>query len=221
MTGAPELAFRHVVVPPATAAGRGVLFLLHGTGGDETSLLELGRAVAPDRLLVGVRGRSDEEGVTRFFRRFDALRYDQEHLAAEADALAAFTTAAAERYEVADLPRAALGYSNGANLALAAELRVPGTFTEMALLRAVQPFAAPPSPELDGLSALLLFGREDPYLPAGRALPELLEGLGAQVRHAVLTAGHALTHEDVSRLTSWFQRAPEGRARTLGRTEGG
>lgn len=210
MTGPPDLAFHHLVVPPPSGISRGVLFLLHGTGGDETSLLELGRAVAPDRLLVGVRGRSDEEGVTRFFRRFDALRYDQEHLAAEADALAAFTVAAAERHDVADLPRAALGYSNGANIALAAQLRAPGTFTEMALLRAVQPFEAPPSPSLGGCSALLLLGSQDPYLPAGQALPGFLEGLGAEVRHAVLAAGHALTYEDVGRLTAWFERTPEG-----------
>ncbi|HKI59204.1 MAG TPA: hypothetical protein VKA00_08320 [Trueperaceae bacterium] len=211
MTGGSDLAFRHALVPPANGRSRGVLFLLHGTGGDETSLLELGRAVAPDRLLVGVRGRSDEEGVTRFFRRFHALRYDQEHLAAEADALAEFTLAAAGRYDVAGLPRAALGYSNGANIALAAQLRAPGTFGEMALLRAVQPFDAPPSPSLAGLTTLLLLGSEDPYLPAGRPLPGFLEGLGADVEHAVLAAGHALTFEDVGRLTAWFGRAPDGR----------
>lgn len=211
--------FEHVVVPPTNGLTRGVLFLLHGTGGDETSLLELGRAVAPDRLLVGVRGRSDDEGVTRYFRRFDALRYDQEHLVHEAEALAAFILATAERHEVGNLPRAALGYSNGANIALATELLAPGTFDALALLRAVQPFEAPPEPTLSGRSVLLLLGAEDPYLQAGRSLPAFLEGLGAHVEYAVLAAGHALTYDDVGRLTAWFSR-PAGEGSPPGRPHG-
>lgn len=207
MTLEPRLAFRHVVEPPASGIRRGVLFLLHGTGGDETSLLELGRAVAPDRLLVGVRGRSEEEGAVRFFRRFDALRYDQEHLAGEADALAAFVAAVAEGVGATALPAAALGYSNGANIALATQLRAPGTFAETALLRPVQPFDAPPEPDLTGLAALILQGSGDPYLAAGRSLPAFLRGLGAEVEHAVLPAGHALTFGDVGRLTDWFGRS--------------
>ncbi|MEJ2667206.1 MAG: alpha/beta hydrolase [Deinococcales bacterium] len=203
-SGNAAMAFRHAVAEPAANSPAGVLFLLHGTGGDETSLLELGRAVAPNHVLIGVRGRSDEEGVTRFFRRFDALRYDQAHLASEADALATFTLRAAEHYLAADMPRAALGYSNGANVALAAELRAPGTFQRMALLRPVQPFTTPPAPDLTGLAALLLFGAADPYLQAGQSLPALLASLGATVEHAVLPAGHALNREDLVRARAWF-----------------
>jgi len=205
-----DLAFRHVVAPPTSGTVRGVLFLLHGTGGDETSLLELGRAVAPDRLLIGVRGRSDEEGVTRYFRREGTLRFDQEHLTSESDALAAFVTAAADRYAAAGLPRAALGYSNGANIAVATQLRAPGTFTELALLRAVQALEDPPRPSLGGLSVLLLLGSSDPYLAAGRPLPDLLGGLGATVAHAVVPAGHGLTRRDVTLLTDWFARSRPG-----------
>ncbi len=194
----------HTVHEPARGPARGVLFLLHGTGGDETSLLGLGQAVAPDHLLVGVRGRSSEEGVTRYFRRFDALRYDQEHLASEAEALARFVETAAAHYAAKDLPRAALGYSNGANIALAAQLLDPSAFGALALLRAVQPFEHPPTPDLRGTEVLVLLGRNDPYRTAGHGLPALLEGAGASVEDAVLDAGHNLTQEDVARLAAWF-----------------
>lgn len=200
----------HRVRPPAHGTAKGVLFLLHGTGGDETSLLELGSAVAPDQLLVGVRGRSDEEGVTRYFRRYDALRYDQDHLTAEATALAAFARAAAAEHGAAGLPRAALGYSNGANIALAAQLLDPGCLARAALLRPVQPFERPPASRLDGTELLLLFGALDPYLRAGSTLPSYLEGLGARVEHDVLQAGHGLTQEDVERLAAWFAPRPSG-----------
>lgn len=201
-----ELGFVHRVRPPAQGPARAVLYLLHGTGGDASSLLELGRAVAPDHLLVGVRGRSDEEGVTRFFRRFDALRYDQDHLASEARALAAFVRVAAPLFGADGLPRVALGYSNGANIALAAALLDPGSFGRLALLRPVQPFEHPPSPDLTGLSALLLLARRDPYFVAGRELPAFLRERGAVVEHSALDGGHALTPEDVTRLATWFGR---------------
>ncbi|MEJ2288519.1 MAG: alpha/beta hydrolase [Deinococcales bacterium] len=201
---ADDLGWVHAVQPPARGPARGVLVLLHGTGGDETSLVALGQAVAPDHLLVGVRGRSDEEGVTRFFRRFDALHYDQDHLASEARALAAFAREASSRYASPDLPRAALGYSNGANVALAAQLLDPATFTALALLRAVQPFDRPPTPQLGDLEVLLLLGRSDPYLAAGQGLPAFLGGQGAHVEDGVLDAGHGLTREDVARLAAWF-----------------
>lgn len=194
----------HTVHDPARGPARGVLFLLHGTGGDETSLLDLGRVVAPGHLLVGVRGRSNEEGITRYFRRFDALRYDQEHLASEAEALARFVETAAARHADEDLPRAALGYSNGANIALATQLLEPSTFGALALLRAVQPFERPPMADLRGSEVLVLLGRNDPYRAAGRGLPALLEGAGASVEAEVLDAGHNLTQEDVARLAAWF-----------------
>ncbi len=194
----------HTVHDPARGPARGVLFLLHGTGGDETSLLDLGRVVAPDHLLVGVRGRSSEEGVTRYFRRFDALRYDQEHLASEAEALARFVESAAAHYAAADLPRTALGYSNGANIALATQLLDPSAFGALALLRAVQPFERPPTPDLRGTKVLVLLGRNDPYRAAGHGLPALLGRAGASVEEAVLDTGHNLTQEDVARLATWF-----------------
>jgi phospholipase/carboxylesterase len=194
----------HTVRAPERGPARGVLFLLHGTGGDDASLLELGRAVAPGHLLVGVRGRSNEEGVTRYFRRFDALHYDQEHLASEARALSAFVRAAAARHAGTGSRRAALGYSNGANIALAAQFLDPAAFGALALLRAVQPFERPPTPSLQGTDVLLLLGRNDPYLPAGRALPARLEAAGATVEADELEAGHDLTREDVARLAAWF-----------------
>jgi phospholipase/carboxylesterase len=194
----------HTVRGPARGPARGVLFLLHGTGGDETSLLGLGRVVAPDHLLVGVRGRSNEEGVTRYFRRYDALRYDQAHLTSEARALARFVASAAAHHGVETLPRAALGYSNGANIALAAQLLAPKTFGALALLRAVQPFEQPPAGDLRGTEVLLLLGRNDPYRTAGSGLSGLLGGAGASVEDDVLDAGHNLTDEDVARLAAWF-----------------
>jgi phospholipase/carboxylesterase len=45
-----------------------------------------------------VRGRSTEEGINRWFRRFDATTYDQADIRAEAEAFAAFVAAATRSY---------------------------------------------------------------------------------------------------------------------------
>jgi phospholipase/carboxylesterase len=63
---------------------------LHGSGGSEADLMPFAHRIAPRATLLGVRGRPTEEGVHRWFRRFDAGTYDQEDIRAEAEAFAAF-----------------------------------------------------------------------------------------------------------------------------------
>jgi phospholipase/carboxylesterase len=70
MSTATNLGFEHIVVPPAgESADLRTLLLLHGTGGNERDLLELGAMVAPGARLLGVRGQVLESGMPRFFRR--------------------------------------------------------------------------------------------------------------------------------------------------------
>lgn len=180
------------------------LLLLHGTGGDEHQLTGLARQVAPSAGLLGVRGRSLDEGFPRFFRRFDAVTYDQPQLASEADALAAFAAAASQRYGIEPGTLIALGYSNGANIALATLLRNPGAFAGAALLRPVMALAEPPSPDLSGTPVLVLSGQRDPYSAhAGDITPHLLN-CGATVEEHVLPAGHELSERDLVLLDDWL-----------------
>ncbi|MGL4438653.1 MAG: alpha/beta hydrolase, partial [Bosea sp. (in: a-proteobacteria)] len=66
------------------------LLLLHGTGGDESSLMALGRAMAPDASLLGVRGTVLEGPTTRWFRRFGEGILDMDDVIRRADELATF-----------------------------------------------------------------------------------------------------------------------------------
>lgn len=202
-TGDPLDAWRHRVVE-----GEGsTVLLLHGTGGDENSLIDLARELAPSARLVGVAGRSTEEGVRRYFRRFSALEYDQEHLASEADALADFVGAAALQHAWGDDPVIALGYSNGANIAVAMLLRHPGLLKGAALLRPVQPLTSPPEADLRGTAVLTLSGERDPYSVAAAPLADLLRKRGATVEAHAVAAGHEIVRDDLRLLARWLAGA--------------
>ncbi|MFC4424598.1 alpha/beta hydrolase [Deinococcus navajonensis] len=185
-------------------AGDLTLLLLHGTGGNERQLLSLGRQVAPTATLLGVRGRSLEEGFPRYFRRFSAVEYDQDQIRSEAAALAQFVTEAAQTYDLNPARFVALGYSNGANIALATLALHPQTFLGAALLRPVMPLDEPPATDLGGVSALVLHGAHDPYAAHAGPVVPYLKTHGAQVQAHLLNAGHELGGEDLHLASDWL-----------------
>ncbi len=188
-------------------AGPLTLLLLHGTGADETQLLDIGRRIAPGAHRLGVRGRSLEEGAPRFFRRFSATSYDQAHLLAEAEALTVFLREAASVHGFAAESVVAVGYSNGANIALTALSHWPSTFAGAVLLRPVMVMDTTPDLALDGLPVLVLEGRRDPFLPYGEAVVPYLRRQGAAVQVQRLDAGHELTPTDVALAADWVRDA--------------
>ena len=180
------------------------LLLLHGTGGNEHQLFDIGQQVAPTANLLGVRGRSMDEGSPRFLRRFTATKYDQPHLLAEADALAEFVQDAAQTYGFDPSKVIALGYSNGANIALTALARHPEVFAGAVLIRPVMPMEEPPQTALNDLPVLVLHGARDSFLPFGESITPYLTKMGAQVEEHRLNTGHELAQEDLMLTAAWL-----------------
>jgi phospholipase/carboxylesterase len=195
--------FAHIF-EPATDAARPPVLLLHGTGGDETDLLPLGRLIAPGAALLSPRGQVLENGMPRFFRRLREGVFDEADLRHRTDALAAFIRGASERYGIGS--PVALGFSNGANIAASLLLCYPGLLRGAALLRAMVPFRDPPPAKLDGTPVLLLSGAADPIVPTENTarLAALLEDKGAVVTHRELPLGHGLSQMDVALTRDWL-----------------
>lgn len=174
------------------------LLLLHGTGGDENDLLDLGRMVASNAALLSPRGKVSEGGMPRFFRRLAEGVFDEEDVKRRANELADFIGEAREAY---DLPAPiALGFSNGANIAAATLLLRPEALAGAVLIRAMVPLSHPPAADLAGKPVLILSGSMDPMVPpanAERLAAQLREG-GAQVQHMTLPAGHGLSQADIN-----------------------
>ncbi len=196
---ADNLDFIHRYVSPGNN-NRRVLLLLHGTGGDETDLLPLGRELDAEAALLSPRGRVLENGAPRFFRRFAEGVFDEEDVLRRATELAEFTSAASGHYGFAADQVTAVGYSNGANIAAAVLLLRPEVLHEAVLFRAMVPLSEPPVSDLRGKSILISAGRYDPIVPLENAqrLSTILQNAGAAVTLEVQDASHGLVPEDLA-----------------------
>lgn len=199
-----DLPFVHRIFTPDDADGS-VLVLLHGTGGNENNLMPLARSVAPRATLLGLRGRSTEEGVPRWFRRLSMGRFDQADIRFEADALRAFIEGAIASYGLEPQRMAYLGYSNGANL-LGAFMRLhPHIIGKAVLLRAIEVLEEPPHADVSDAAVLLLNGKSDPYGTLAPPLQAALRNGGAALDVHDLDTGHGLTNDDVSITQAWLR----------------
>jgi phospholipase/carboxylesterase len=201
-----DLAFIHRF-EPSKQRGTPPLLLLHGTGGDENDLLQLGEMVSPGSALLSPRGKVLEHGMPRFFRRLAEGVFDEDDVRRRANELADFVADARKRYDLS--APIALGYSNGANIAAAMLLLRPQVLAGAILLRAMVPLAQPPKPDLARKPVLITSGQRDPIIPASNAveLAGQLIHAGANVQHSVLPAGHELTQTDVTLAKEWMKTA--------------
>jgi phospholipase/carboxylesterase len=195
--------FIHRFVPGSSTGAR-TLVMLHGTGGDETSLFQLGPMLDPDAPMLGVRGTSTEEGMNRYFRRFSEGLFDEADIQAQAANLSEFLAEAKTTYGLNEL--VLVGYSNGANMAAALLLLHPAPFAAAILFRATLPLMPQSLPSLHGKRILLLTGSYDSMIPldGAKQLAEVLRECGAEVDQRLAPVGHELRREDVTTAAEWL-----------------
>lgn len=198
-----DLPFIHQIHRPDTPDGSAIIHL-HGTGGDESDLMPLAHSIAPNAMLVGVRGRSTEEGINRWFRRFDAITYDQDDIRAEAEAFAGFVEGAVRSYGLDPDKLHFLGYSNGANLLGAVMLLHPGVVKRAILLRGIAALSEAPKADLKGTQVLMASGMQDPFAQFAPPLEAALKESGATVDARTLPTGHGLTSADRDLAAGWL-----------------
>lgn len=184
---------RDPVAPP--------LLLLHGTGGDEHSLIELGHTLSPGSALLSPRGDVDEHGALRFFRRFAEGVFDLDDVRRRTHALADFVAAAAIEHRIDPRRLLAVGFSNGANIAATLLQLRPEILGGGVLLRPMVVLDEPAAPRsLEGRRVLLANGAVDPIVTSDHPprLAALLRAGGAVVTEKVFPTGHNLTSADVT-----------------------
>lgn len=199
-----DLPFIHRLHEPETPDGTAMI-LLPGSGRDETDLMPLAHRIAPGARLLGVRGRSNEEGMPRFFRRLTMTSFDQDDIRAEAAAFKAFWHGAIGAYALDPARLTVLGYSNGANFAAAVMALYPGLLRRAIMLRAMAALDDLPDTDQSGTQVLTVTGARDPYGPYATRLNDWFKASGAELDARRLPAGHEITSDDVAIAQDWLK----------------
>jgi len=195
--------------------GAPLLFLFHGTGGNEDQLPGLGRELLPAAGLVSPRGDVSEFGAARFFRRTGEGVYDMADLARSTAKMAGFVKAHAD----AEKPEAliGLGYSNGANILASVLFSAPGLFDAAVLMHPLIPFKPEIGERMGGKHILITAGRRDPICPPDltEALRGYLQAAGADVTLVWHEGGHEIRPNEIAAardfLAPWRNREKEER----------
>lgn len=204
-------AYIHAVLPGSP--GGPLLFLFHGTGGDEHQLVPLGRQLLPEATLVSPRGDVSEMGAARFFRRTGEGVYDMDDLARATEKMAEFLK---DQVEAAK-PSAVLGlgYSNGANILASALFAEPALFDAAVLMHPLIPFEPKVWGSLEGKTVLITAGRHDPICPPNLTarLESYLRAKDADVTLEWHEGGHEMRPSEIEaarRLLSRFAGKTKG-----------
>ena len=199
----------------APSADAPVLLMLHGTGGTEQQILTLADAIDPAATVLAPRGRVTEGGMLRWFRRLSEGVFDVDDVVLRAGELAGFIGWARRRYDLGERRIIAVGFSNGANIALATALLHPDALDRVVAFSGMFPLDDRTlTTDLAGTAVLLLNGRSDPMAPlrsADRAAATLTER-GAQVERELRDGGHGIAATDVAAARSWLARPARVRA---------
>lgn len=181
------------IFAPSDAPDAATAVLLHGTGGDAAGFLELGQIAAPGLNHLALDGDVLEGGARRFFRRKAEGVYDFDDLAARTDRLAAFLSAAAERYDAEPTRLVGIGYSNGANILANLSFSKPAALKRVVLMHPLIPYE-PPEVDLTGLEVLITAGRRDPICPPAMTerLVAAYQARGAQAAVVWRPGGHQM-----------------------------
>ena len=186
---------------PAADATAPVIFLFHGTGGDENQFFELAGQLLPGARRVAPRGDVSEQGALRYFRRTGEGVYDMDDLALRTRAMSEFV-----REQAGSASRViGLGYSNGANILASMQFASPDLFDQAVLMHPLIPFA-PPAADFSGRQVLITAGRRDPIAPASatQVLTDYFSANGAETKLAWHEGGHELRQDELAAIQAFL-----------------
>jgi len=182
------------------------LLLLHGTGGTEEDLIQLGREISRSAAILSPRGKVLENGAPRFFRRLAEGVFDVEDLKFRTDELADFVEKASKLYSFDLRNVVAIGYSNGANIAASILLLRPEVLSAAILFRPMVPLIPDTIPNLSKKSIFVSGGSRDPIVPKGETerLVDLFKESSAKVFVYWEDSGHELGMGEITEAKKWL-----------------
>jgi predicted esterase len=155
--------------------------------------------------ILTVRGKVVENSMPRFFRRLAEGIFDLEDLRFRTNELADFVQNASNTYAYDPNRMMAIGYSNGANIAVSMLLHRPEILSSAILFRPMIPLVPDTLPILSTKNILISAGLHDPLISRLQTedLIVPVKEVGANVSIQWQNSGHELTQKDVKTAREW------------------
>jgi predicted esterase len=193
-----ELGFIHHFIPSSRTI-KEVILLLHGTGGDENYLINLGRRISPGAAILTPRGNVFDNESNRFCLRSPDGVFDIDDVKLRTDELTDFIVKASKRYEFDVNRLSVIGYSNGASIAASVILTHPGIIKRVVLFHPGLPLIPQILPDLSYTRALIAYGENDTIVQPDESLElaKLLKHCGANVETYRHGGHHELVKDEI------------------------
>jgi phospholipase/carboxylesterase len=180
--------------------------LLHGTGGDENDLISLAESIDNTASILSLRGNVLENGMNRFFERYANGSFNTEDIKQRSKDLKDFLEESSAEYKFNLDDSIILGFSNGANIAVALLLLYPNVINNAILFRPTLPLEVSNNINLGDSRIFIASGLTDPYAPSEKVskLTEILSSAGADIHKFEFPGGHGLTQQDILKAKEWY-----------------
>jgi len=204
-----QLNFKHKYIPSSNPNNRNTVLLLHGTGGNEESLVPIVDMILTEAAILSPRGQILENGMPRFFRRIAEGVFDLKDLELRTRELATFIEESSRNYGLESNKIIAVGYSNGANIASSVMLTYPGLISKAALFHPMIPFVPKNSPDLSNTGILITAGTNDPIVSREETLElnKMFQDYGADVEIFWHDSGHNLVREELDKTKNFLSES--------------
>lgn len=176
-----------------------VIFHLHGTGGTSTELFSIGQSIDKNATLIGIDGDVFENGMRRYFARYEDLSFDLESLDKQTDKLYKTITEIIEKEMLKGKIMTLLGYSNGANIAINLLKKYSLNFNHFILFHPTLVNEGVDFKSQDNLRVLITYGEDDPFVDENsfKLLKKELSKAKIKVKTFEHKQGHSLTRDEV------------------------
>ena len=182
-----------------------IFILLHGTGGTEESLLDVGKVLDEEATLIGIRGNILEGGYPRYFKRLEEGVFDVEDLNNRTIELHEFIQTLVERYDLNSEKIVLIGYSNGANIGIKLFLDYPTIYQKGILFHPMYPVEITDTQDLSQTKIFTTMGKMDPIVTIEQSehVLQLFRERKAEITEE-WTQGHQLTYPEILKAKEWL-----------------
>jgi len=183
-----------------------LLIVLHGTGGDETSMIPLAEYIDENSSILSIRGNVNENGMFRYFTRLRPGVFDIENLKDETKKLKKFIDDFLRENDFLPENTSVLGYSNGANILGSLLYHYGKIFRKSIMMHPMVPIRNHPVVDQHSQKILITAGKNDPLVSIDetKELFEILKSCKASVTIKLYSNGHSLSDDELLDIKNWY-----------------